>query len=221
MSDHWNEANGGLRGSFFLRWGALAYALAAMVHFGARLLAPGAMGPENKYFLVALLVWDAALFLVAAGFLWTGINPILSRYGIAPGIFITLQAVILLLSLINTQALILPPAALTLGRTLLVGLFVLVERMHLSRGAILTLGLGPLLQFLRILLRIFGFMSPLAQPWEAILSAVFMLITAAGIYLVSRDVHRHEETWARASLPKRGARFAEFNNPLHGKSDSH
>lgn len=215
MSNHWNEANGGLRGSTFLRAGAIAYLIAALAHFGARVLVPGATGPDDPYFMAALLLWDGALFLLAAGFLWTGFHPFMSRYGIAVGLFIGLQALYLLVSLVSRTTMPIPPSAITVGRTLLVGVFAIVEFNNLSRQAALLLGLGSALQFSRVLARGFGVWPDLGQPLDPALSAFFMVVTAGGLYLVSRSVYRHEETWALANQPMRNAKFSEFNNPQH------
>nr|MEE4268722.1 hypothetical protein [Candidatus Krumholzibacteria bacterium] len=215
MSDHWNEANGGLRGSTFLRWGALAYAIASLAYFCSRLLISGPLGPDNPYFLMSLLTWNMALFLVGAGFLWTGINPFLSRYGIGVGLFIGLQAVYLLISIISPKLLVLPPPVLTVGRTFLVGLFAVVEWKHLTRSGALLLAAGSFLQFIRVFLRGIGVWETMPMPWDPALSALFMMITAGGLYMVSRDLRNHEEVWARGNLPMRNAEFASFNNPQH------
>jgi hypothetical protein len=53
------------------------------------------------------------------------------------------------------------------------------------------------------------------MPWDPALSALFMMITAGGLYMVSRDLRHHEEVWARGNLPMRNAEFASFNNPQH------
>ncbi len=215
MVDHWKEANGGLRGSTFLRWGALAYAIASLAYLCSRLLISGPLGPDNPYFLMSLLTWNTALFLVGAGFLWTGIHPFLSRCGVAVGLFIVLQAIYLLFSLISPRLLVFPPPVLTVGRTLLVGFFAVVEWKHLTRAGALLLTAGSFLQFFRVFLREFGIWETMPLPWAPTLSALFMLITAGGLYMVSRDLRRHEESWARANQPMRNAEFASFNNPQH------
>lgn len=215
MTSQWAEANGGMRGSTYLRAGAIVYFLAALLHFTARLLVPGADGPDHHYFLVALVVWDLALFLLAAGFFWTGVHSFLSRFGIVLGLFILGQAAYLMLSLTTRNTYPVPPSVLTLGRTLLLALFAFIERDYIGRKVAAVLGIVSGLHFLQVFLRSMGLWQPLEQPWQAALSALFMVITAGAIYAAGIAVRRHEEIWARAQVPDRMARFNNFNNPHH------
>ncbi len=123
MTDHWAEANGGLRGSTLLRLGAVAYLLAAALHVAARLLAPEGATPSDPMFMIALVVWDLTLFLLATGFFWTGIHPFLTRTGLGLGLFLYLQGGYLLLSLVTGHPYGLPPSMLTVGRTFLLAVF--------------------------------------------------------------------------------------------------
>ena len=205
MSDHWSEANGGFRSSLFLRSGAIAYFLAALIHFTARLIVPVDHGPEDPLLLASLLSWDLALFLLAAGFFWIGIHPFLTRYGIAVGLFITAQAVFLLASL----------ATGTVGRTMLIAVFAIVEARSIGRKTALVLGITSGLQFLRVLLRNLELWPTMGLPWDAILTASFMVITAGAVFALGNAIHAHEETWALANLPQRHASFDDFNNPQY------
>ena len=215
MTDLWNEANGGLRGSTFLRIGGAAYLIAALLHFSARMMVPDATGPDDPFFVVALLAWDFSLFLLAAGFFWTGINPFMSRFGIGLGLFITAQAVFLLIALVTSNVFPIPPATLTVGRTLLMAVFALVERKHLGRWTALALGLASALQFLRVFLRVMEIFPPLDMPWDAVVSTLIMVITAGAVYSVGNAVRRHEESWALANAPLGPSQFKDFNNPHH------
>jgi len=215
MSDHWSEANGGFRSSLFLRSGAIAYFLAALIHFTARLIVPVDHGPEDPLLLASLLSWDLALFLLAAGFFWIGIHPFLTRYGIAVGLFITAQAVFLLASLATGKPPSIAPSVLTVGRTMLIAVFAIVEARSIGRKTALVLGITSGLQFLRVLLRNLELWPTMGLPWDAILTASFMVITAGAVFALGNAIHAHEETWALANLPQRHASFDDFNNPQY------
>jgi hypothetical protein len=215
MTDHWAEANGGLRGSTFLRLGAVAYLLAAALHVAARLLAPEGATPSDPMFMIALVVWDLTLFLLATGFFWTGIHPFLTRTGLGLGLFLYLQGGYLLLSLVTGHPYGLPPSMLTVGRTFLLAVFAIIEWRNIGRGPALLLGITAGLQFVRVFLRGLDIFPPLPQPGEAVLSAVFMSATAVAILLAARAIRGHEGEWALAHAPNRNARFAAFNNPQH------
>lgn len=215
MTSHWADANGGLRGSTFLAVGAAAYLLAAALHVGARWQAPDTVGLGDHLFLAALLTWNLTLFLVATGMLWTGIHPFMGRFGIGVGLFIYLQAAYLLFSLIMRAPQVVPPSALTVGRTFLLAAFALVEARNIGRGAALLLGLAAGGQFVRVLLRTLGTWPPLEQPAETILSALFMAATAVALLAVARSVRRQEEQWAQNHTQHQTSRFADFNNPQH------
>lgn len=215
MTDHWQESGGGLRGSTFLRLGAYAYIGAAGLHVAARLTSPQLADPGQPVFMAALVVWDLTLVLLATGFLWTGIHPFMTRFGIVVGMYIYAQAAYLLLSLITRTPLPVPPGMVTLGRTFLLAVFAAAEARNIGRTAALLLGVPAGLQFIRVFGRGMDILPPLAQPGEAILSALFMVTTACGIYLAATAVRRHEQEWSLATASSRHARFAEFNNPQH------
>ncbi len=213
--DYWAEANGGLRGSLMLKVSAVAYFVSGLLYFSIRLLVPDASGPDNHLFLTALVAWDITLFLLALAFLWTGINPIFSRMGLAVGGFAALQAVLLLLDMTTHLKMPFPPGILTLGRTLLLVCFALVERPFLGRLTTLVLATVAALQFIRVLLRGMQVWGPLPMPWENLMTAGFMVITAIAIFSVGRSLRHHEDRWAFANQPRRHAEFADFNNPLN------
>ena len=211
--DYWAEANGGLRGSVLLKLSALAYLLAALLHFAVRLMFPEAMGPDNTAFLAALLVWNVALFLFSFAFTWTGINPIFSRMGLAVGLLSGLQAVLLLLDLTRTTMLPVPPSLLTLGRALLLACFALVERNNLGKWTALLLAGVSGFHFVRVLLRGLQIWPALPVPWENTMSTAIMVITSGLLFAVGRSLRYHEDQWARDNQPRRHAEFEDFNNP--------
>jgi hypothetical protein len=212
-TDLWAEAHGGWRGSLLLRLCAVAYLFAALFHFGVKLLAPWAVGPEHLPMLAALVAWDVVLFTMAGAFIMTGVNPVFSRMGIVVGAYTGIQAVLLLLSITTNVGLPIPPGILTLGRTLLLITFALVERPLLGSKTTTVLVLVPLLQFVRVLLRGLEILPPLERPWEGMLTATFMILTAAAIFAVASSLRYHEDRWAAENQPRRNAEFADFNNP--------
>lgn len=215
MTNHWAEAHGGLRGSTFLTLAAAAYLAAAVLHVAARLQNPNTPGPSDPLFMVALMAWDATLFLLGTGFLWTGINPVLGRFGIGLGIFIYLQAGYLLFSLVTGNPLPIPPSALTAGRTFLLAAFAVVEGRALGRGTALLLGLTAGAQFGQVMLRGLANWPRLEQPAETVLGAMFMASSAVAMLAVGRAVRRQENAWALDHGPHSAARFSDFNNPQH------
>lgn len=211
----WTEANGGLRGSPFLRWGAVGYFLSSLIYFLVPALSSQPLGPGNPVFLAAISFWVVTLMVIGSGFIWTGIHPFMSRFGIAVGVYAFLQAGYLILSLIKPELLAFPPSILTMGRTFLVGLFALIERRYIGPKATWLLGLGSALQLVRVVLRAVGPYPSFPPALETIISTTFMAITALGLWLAARAIHKQEMTWAKANQPQRNAHFTDFNNPGH------
>ena len=83
----WAEINGGLRGSTLLVSGAIVTILATWQNFAAVLLTPSGERASGLIITSAWLCWIIALWLLAAGFIWVGVQPFLSRLGLIVGGF--------------------------------------------------------------------------------------------------------------------------------------
>lgn len=214
-TDHWAEINGGLRGSLLLRAGALFTILATGQYFASVLLTSPTGQASGKLVASSWLFWIAALWLLAAGFIWVGVQPFLGRFGLATGIFHLLNGVFLLLVLFAGVKPFLPNASLAIGRTLLLLFFVLAEYKHLKGSHVWILAGVALLQFLKIGLRISDQLPALSQKYDVGLDSLLLSLLAVAVYLMAGDLHHQENQWARKVASTRAKGLAEFNNPEH------
>jgi len=214
-SSLWAEANGGMRGSLLLRWGSVGYVLSAILNVVVAAVSTTALGPGNPVFLTALSFWVVTLLLIGSGFLWTGIHPFMTRFGLVVGLYTFTQAGYILISLVKPEVLAVPPSILTMERTFLMGLFALLERKYIGQKAAWVLGLGSVFQLVRITLRTVGPYPDTSPMAEHLLSTALMSLTAIGIFLVAKAVSMQEELWALENQPQRIAHFVDFNNPQH------
>lgn len=214
-TNFWAEINGGLRGSLLLRLGAL-FTIAATVQNLLPLVLE-TMGQASPGFLVttAWLSWIAALMLLAAGFIWVGVQPFFSRFGLLVGIFHLLNGIFLLVVLFARVQSPLPGVSLAIGRTLLLLFFGLIEKKRLRPFTSVALLTVSGLQLVKIALRLLDWMPPMSSLLAGSLDSLFLTLIALVLFLVGGDVRRAEDKWARELASTRASGFGEFNNPEH------
>jgi hypothetical protein len=207
----WSEINGGMRGSILLRIGAVMTILATMQNFGAAFMedAPGILVSS------AWLCWIMALWLLAAGFIWIGVHPFLGRFGLAVGAFHFLNGLFLLGVLFGGVKPFLPSVSLSIGRTLVLLFFVMLEKKHLRSFSKTLLVVVALLQFLKISLRIMEVLPSWGGIAGSGLDSLLLSLLAVAIFLVGKDVEFVENSWARELAANRSSGFGDFNNPEH------
>ncbi len=214
-NNFWAEINGGLRGSILLRIGALFTIAATAQNLLPRILET--VGEPSPGFLVttAWLSWIAALMLLAAGFIWVGVQPFFSRFGLLIGIFHLLNGVFLMVVLFARVPSPLPGVSLAIGRTLLLLFFGLLEKSRLrpfTTGALITVA-G--LQSVKIALRLLDWMPAMSPLLVGALDSLILTLIALALYLVGGDIRKAEDQWARELASTRASGFGEFNNPEH------
>lgn len=214
-STNWAQSSGGYRGSPLLFWGAVGYCLVSVLNLVALVATNSSLAPGNPAYPVLLSLWVVTLLVLGTGFLWTGVNPFMTRFGILVGLYVYLLAGYLLVYLVKPGLLAISPNALVLERTFLIGIFAYAERRFIGPKAAGILGLGVVLQFARITLLTLGYYPAWTYLAESILSVVLMSLTAYGIYLTSREVHKVEELWARDNQIRPESSIGDFNNPNH------
>ncbi len=212
----WAEINGGIRGSSLLNAGAVVTILATV-----QLFAAGFLG-EISGLLVssAWLCWITALWLLATGFFWIGVQPLLGRFGLLVGTFHFFNGLSLLLVIFLGVKPFVPNASLSIGRTLLLLFFVLIEKKYLKPFHIRALVSVAFLQFLKISLRTTEVLPSFGKLGDSALDSTLLILMAVSILLISRDIKRAENAWARELLAGRASGFGDFNNPEHKWNES-
>lgn len=207
----WAEINGGIRGSVLLKTGAAMTILATLQNLAATYLenAPDALVSSGW------LCWIMALWFLAAGFIWIGVHPFLGRFGWVVGGFHFLNGLVLLSVIFFGVAPFLPNVSLSIGRTLLLLFFVLMEKPALSSLSIYTMVFVSLLQFLKISLRIMEILPSLGEIGNSGIDAILLTLLAAAIFLVAKDIKNAENSWATELASNRTSGFRDFNNPEH------
>ncbi len=213
--DPWGEINGGLRGSNLLRAGALLSIPAALLNFATVFLPSQGISLGDAGVTGAWLLWIASLFLLAAGFMWVGIQPFFTRYGWAIGAFYLLNALYLVLVLFAQQRLPVPGVSIALGRTVLLLFFAMIEKKGLPSRHAVALVLVSVLQFAKIAARLADLWPELDPALDAGLDALVLVATGVVLLLVAGDIRHAESAWARELAGQRANSFAEFNNPEH------
>lgn len=213
--DEWNEAHGGLRGSVLLRVGTVLAALSLLVETGSRILVPELESGPWGVTAGAWLGWIASLAVLGLGFVWTGMNPVLTRFGLVVGAFHLLHAAFLLVQIFTELELAIPPRSMAAGRLVLVLVFAVQEREYLGRRGTRLLGGAAALVLGKALAAVWGFPPALGTLPEALWDFLPALILAAALFHTATLVKRREDAWAEAFLDNRGAGFEDFNNPLN------
>ncbi len=211
----WAEINGGLRGSTLLHAGALMTIVGTVGNFVSDFIASSAGPAPGLLVTVAWLSWILALWLLAAGFVWIGVQPFLSRFGLFVGGFHLLNGVFLLVVLFAGVAPPLPNISLSIGRNLLLVFFVFQERKLLGKWSSNLMVTAALLQFIKIGFRILGVLPPLGKIADSGLDSLLLTLLGLSIYLVGTDVKKSENNWAIELAATRSSGFGAFNNPEH------
>ncbi len=210
-SNPWAEINGGMRGSNLLRMGSAATLLATLMNFLPSVWADA----PGMLVTAAWLTWIMALWFLAAGFVWIGVHPFMGRFGLSVGGFHFLNGLFLLGVLFGGVKPFLPNASLSIGRTLLLLFFVLMEKRHLRKLTINFILLAAFLQFLKISLRIMEILPSLGKIADSGLDSGLLAIIAAAIFIMGKDIRSVENSWARELAATRASGFSDFNNPEH------
>jgi hypothetical protein len=211
----WSEINGGLRGSTLLASGAILSILATWQNFASIVLATEGEPASQALVTCAWLCWILALWLLAAGFIWVGVQPFLSRLGLIVGLFHLINGVVIFAVLFLGFNSPLPGISLAIGRTLLLFFFVIAEKGYFSRFTVNALASVALLQFFKIALRTMEFVPQLHQNINAGLDSIILTLLAVCIILLGRNLKRVEDSWATELAATRSSGFGEFNNPEH------
>ncbi|MCP4293608.1 MAG: hypothetical protein GY780_17415 [bacterium] len=211
----WNEVNGGLRGSTLLKGGAIVSVLATGQNFAAYYL--GSTSHQFSSFLVssAWLTWILALWLMAAGFIWVGLQPFFTRFGWFVGGFHFLNGLYLLVVLFAGFSAPLPGISISLGRTLLLLFFVILEKKGLKPWHRWFMVIITLLQFSKMTLRILDQLPQLGSYYDSAIDSFVLLLMSLGIFLVGNDLKKAENAWATDLASTRASGFDSFNNPEH------
>lgn len=213
--DEWGEAHGGLRGSLLLQAGAVLAAISLLVETGSRILVPDLETGPWGVTAGAWLGWIASLAILGLGFLWTGMNPVLSRFGLVVGAFHLLQAAFLLVRIFTEVHLAIPPRTMAVGRLVLLLLFALQERPYLgTRGSRLLMGATALV-LAKTMAAVWGYPAGLGVVGDAMWDFVPSLLLALALYHTGDLVKRREDAWAEGFLAEQGSGFEDFNNPLN------
>ncbi len=207
----WAEINGGMRGSTLLRAGAVLSILAT-----GQLFAAGFLGQSSGILInSAWLSWIAALFLLASGFFWIGVHPFLGRFGLGVGVFHFLNGLFLFGVIFAEMNPFLPNASFSIGRTLLLLFFVLIEKKHLRSLSLITLVVAAFLQLMKIGLRLSELLPSLGRIPDSAIDSGLLVLMGVALFLLGGDVKTAENKWAREMLANRATGFNEFNNPEH------
>ena len=214
-TDFWAEASGGVRGSSLLRLGALLMCLAALLNGAGTALQPSQSLLGIRILKVAWLLWIGDLWLVGAGFIWIGLNPVLSRIGLATGLLHLFQGLFLLLTLFANLRLPVTNTALSTGRLLAIVLFAIVERRTLPGRQVAVLILAAGLLQAKLVLRTLTVLREMPEVWLMSLDVLLLLGLGLALLGVAASVRREETWWAEEQYQARATGFSAFNNPQH------
>ncbi len=212
--NYWNELDAGFRGSLILRLGALATATGALLNLGAQVLA-GSGDPSGPATIMAWLLFIAGLWGLAAGFIWIGSHPFLTRFGFVVGALHIAQGIHLLVLLFTFTSVPFPPISLTVGRLISIVIFAVVEKDWLASKTRLMLAGSASLLLLKSAGRALGYWPDLGTPVEPLLDAVMLLLLTAAMLQLAISIRHQENFWAETIYNTGHSDFADFNNPEH------
>ena len=211
-TDEWSTAHGSLRGSTLLKVGAVLAAVSILVETGGRLL-PGPTAWDLS--IIAWTGWSLALITLGLGFLWVGMNPVLSRVGIAVGIIHLIHAALLVTRIFAQLPFTFSPKVLVTGRLLLIAVFALVEARELGTRTSRLLLAAAILVLVKAMLPVFGFDPDPGVLGGFLRDCVPAIILALAIYHTGDAIHRCEDTWAGHQVSRTGSGFDDYNNPFN------
>ncbi len=215
IGDPWAEINGGLRGSSLLNAGALLTIVAAVGNFIGDLLATSGSPIVNLITGGAWLSWILALWLLAAGFIWIGVQPFLSRFGLIVGVFHLLNGAFLMAVIFAGINQALPNTPFSIGRNVLLISLVLIERRVLEKNLGRFLIIMATLQIVKVTLRVLGLMPSMGRIADSGLDSLLLALLGMSIFMVGNEFKKSENLWALELASTRSAGLGSFNNPEH------
>ncbi len=215
LNNPWGEINGGLRGSTLLRTGALLTILATLGNFASTFLKSNSAQVPDILISGAWLSWILALWLLAAGFIWIGAQPFMTRFGWFVGGFHLLNGVFLLAILFARVDPPLPSISLSIGRNLLLIFFVFRELNYLNAWVGRFLISISFLQLIKITFRVLDLMPSMDEILTAGLDSLFLTLLGLSLFLVGNQIKKTENQWALEIASTRASGFSAFNNPEH------
>ena len=213
--DLWREVSGGVRGSRLLFFGALLLVAAALANVAGglmRIYLPDSFVPVLK---AAWLAWVGALWLVGAGFIWVGINPVLSRLGWVVGLLHVAQGLILLMTLFADIVVAVPNIALSLGRLLAIVIFAIFEKRFIGSRVAGPLIVAAMLLLAKIGAREASWLAALSEAWLTVIDGGMLVLLGWTLLRLAGEIRRCEDGWAEAQYHAKASGFNAFNNPEH------
>lgn len=213
--DEWAAAHGGLRGSALLRIGVYLAVASLLVETGGKvLIADLETGPWGVT-AGAWLGWIASLAVLGIGFVFVGVNPVLSRFGVVVGAFHLVHAAFLLVRIFTDVHFPVPPRTMVVGRVVLLVLFALQERNYLGpRGTRLLAGAAAFV-LAKSVAAAWGLPGDLGRLGDALWNLVPTLLLLLALHVAADLIKRREDVWAEDFLAQQGGGFDDFHNPLN------
>ena len=212
IADEWSAAHGSLRGSTLLQAGAVLAAVSVLLETGGRLL-PGPTAWDLG--IIAWTGWALALITLGLGFFWVGLNPVLSRVGIAVGIVHLIHAGLLLARIFAQVPVPFSPKALVVGRLLLLGVFALIEARELGTRASRLLLAAATLVLIKAMLPVVGFDPDPGVLGSFLRDSVPAVFLALALYHTGEVIRERENTWAGQQVSSTSSGFDDYNNPYN------
>lgn len=210
--DAWSAAHGSLRGSTLLKSGAVLAALSVLLEAGGNLIdSPSAWNMS----MVAWTGWALALVALGLGFVWVGLNPVMSRVGLAVGAVHLLHALLLLARIFGQVPFPFSPKALVVGRLLLVILFAVMESRELGPRTSRFLIAAAALVLVKAALPLVGLDPDLGGVGAFLRDSVPAVLLALAIFHAGETIRSLEDDWARHQVSGSGSGFADYNNPFN------
>jgi hypothetical protein len=201
-----------LRGSTLLRVGAVLSAVSVLLESGSRLV-PGPTAWDLG--IVAWTGWTLALICLGLGFVWVGLNPVLTRVGLAVGALHLVHAALLTARIFAQVPFPFSPKTLVAGRLLLVGLFALVEAPALGKRTARLLGAAAALVLIKAMLPVAGFDPALGSVGTFLRDSVPAVLLSLAIFHAGEVIRLREDEWARHQVSGANAGFMDYNNPFN------
>jgi len=207
---YWQELQGGLRPSSFLKYGGLLVWLSAGLNIADNALFRLWDIDSLTLFLAAWIGWLLSLTVLAAAFSLIGYRPFMTGFGWIVGIFHLGQAVDLFLTLFSGPGLTFAIDAVALAKYITLLIFAVVERKKIGRRMCWFLGSVAALEVAKIATRV-----SFSPPELVSLTGDVLLLIALGwaVFRLRHSVRDQEEHWAKKRLAERSASFEDFDNP--------
>lgn len=212
VADEWSAAHGSLRGSTLLQVGAVLAAMSVLLETGRHLL-PGPTAWDLG--IVAWTGWALSLVTLGLGFFWVGLNPMLSRVGIAVGIVHLLHAGLLLARIFAQVPFPFSAKILVVGRLLLLGTFALIEARELGTRTSRLLVAATTVVLLKAMLPVFGVDPDPGALGGFLRDSVPAVFLALAVYRTGGVIRERENAWASQQVSSTSSGFDDYNNPYN------